>query len=151
MQESKFQVIHWKKWKDTLRLLKETKRELQYDVKAISYSNEAIGSSHATVAEKYNKLIEQLNEYDSYITMYDTLIHNLERAIATLLNEEEREVIIIYANFPRKGQSDEREMSALSKGYSRSTFYDIAKQSFDKLDSYLDLSSIEANDRNIPD
>ncbi len=40
MQESKYQVINWKRWKDTKRLLEETRDQLKDDRKAITYSKE---------------------------------------------------------------------------------------------------------------
>lgn len=140
MQESKFQVMNWKKWKATSLLLKNTKEELQNNIKAISYDNSLPGGPHKTIFEKYNKLIEKLEVYDQHIKMYDTMINQLENCITTLLNEDQRKVIIIYANYPGKGQSDEREKAALEKGYSRSVFYQIANESFQLLDSVLILS-----------
>lgn len=141
MQESKFQVMNWKKWKATSLLLKNTKEELQNNIKAISYDNSLPRGPHKTIFEKYNKLIDMLEKYDAHIKMYDTMINQLENCITTLLNEDQRKVIIIYANYPNKGQSDEREKEALEKGYSRANFYRIANESFEILDSVLKLNS----------
>lgn len=141
MQESKFQVMNWKKWKATSLLLKNTKEELQNNIKAISYDNSLPGGPHKTIFEKYNKLIDMLEKYDQHIEMYDTMVNNLENSITSLLNEDQRKVIIIYANYPNKGQSDEREKEALEKGYSRANFYRIANESFEILDSVLKLNS----------
>ena len=62
MQESKYQVANWKKWKATRNLLASTKTELMNDVKAISYTNELPGGSHKSVAEKAMKLRAQYRE-----------------------------------------------------------------------------------------
>ncbi len=35
MQESKYQVINWKRWKDTKRLLEETRDQLKDDRKQL--------------------------------------------------------------------------------------------------------------------
>lgn len=139
MQESKFQVTHWKKWKAISLLLKQTKKELANNAKAISYDNSIPGGSHKTIFEKYNRLIEELEKYDKHIEMYDTVINRLENSIASLLNEKQREVIIIYANFPNKGDSDKRENKALEKGYSVANFYRIASESFEILDTVLSI------------
>lgn len=141
MQESKYQVKHWKKWKATSFLLKQTKKELANNIKAISYDNSLPGGNHKTIFDKYNKLIEQLAEYDKHIEMYDTVVNFLENAIAELLNDEQREVIIIYANFPNKGDSDKRENKALEKGYSRAYYYRVLNEAFDILDSVLIISN----------
>ena len=100
MKESKYQVLNWKRWKATGILLKETKKELENTTQAISYSNELPGGSHKTIYEKYNKLIENLDKYDEHIKMYDTVVDFLEESITKLLNEKQREVIIIYSNYP---------------------------------------------------
>lgn len=139
MQESKYEVINWKKWKMTKELLVRTKNELYRDIKAISYDDSLPGSSNKTVVEKYNKLIEDIEKYDDHIKAYDVMINRLEDAIASLLNEEQREVIIIFANNPKNGDGAKRESEALKKGYSRAKFYDIAKESFDILDSVLNI------------
>lgn len=143
MQESKYQVTHWKEWKATSLLLKQTKKELANNVKAISYDNSLPGGSHKTIFEKYNRLIEELEKYDKHIMMYDVMINRLENSIATLLNEKQREVIIIYANYPHKGDSDKREAKALEKGYSRTYYYKILNESFDILDTVLSIKDID--------
>lgn len=139
MQESKYQVTHWKKWKATSLLLKQTKKELANNVKAISYDNSLPGGSHKTIFEKYNRLTEELEKYDKHIMMYDAMINRLENSIASLLDEKQREVIVIYANFPSKGDSDKRENEALKKGYSIANFYRIARESFEILDTVLSI------------
>ena len=109
MQESKYQIKNWKKWKATKYLLIQTKNELMNDIKAITYTDELPGGSHKSIADKYNKLIEDVKVYDDYIKAYDVLINRLENAVAELLNEEERELVIIYSNHPFKGDSKSRE------------------------------------------
>lgn len=143
MQESKFQVTHWKKWKAISLLLKQTKDELSNNIKGISYDDSLPGGSHKTIFEKYNRLIENLEIYDDHIKVYDFMIKRLENAINELLNEKQREAIIIYANFPNKGDSDKRENKALEKGYSRTYYYKILNESFDILDAAL--STIKDN------
>lgn len=136
MKESKFQILHWKKWKATSYLLKKTKKDLENTTQAISYSSELPGGSHSTIFEKYNKLIENKKIYDKHIQMYDTVIDFLEKAIAELLNKKQKEVIMIYANYPRSNSDRLNEASKL--GYSQATFYRIADESFDILDTVLD-------------
>ena len=132
MKESKYQVLNWKRWKATAILLKETKKELENTTQAISYSNELPGGSHKTIYEKYNKLIENLDKYD-------TVVDFLEESITKLLNEKQREVIIIYSNYPNN--SIERINEAVKKGYSQATFYRIADEAFDILDEVLALKN----------
>ncbi len=139
MKESKYQVLNWKRWKATGILLKETKKELENTTQAISYSNELPGGSHKTIYEKYNKLIENLDKYDEHIKMYDTVVDFLEESITKLLNEKQREVIIIYSNYPNN--SIERINEAVKKGYSQATFYRIADEAFDILDEVLALKN----------
>lgn len=139
MKESKYQVLNWKRWKATAILLKETKKELENTTQAISYSNELPGGSHKTIYEKYNKLIENLDKYDEHIKMYDTVVDFLEESITKLLNEKQREVIIIYSNYPNN--STERINEAVKKGYSQATFYRIADEAFDILDEVLALKN----------
>ena len=136
MRESKYQVINWKRWKYTSELLKETKEDLQKNIKAVSYSNELPGENHKTMFQKYNKLIEQLEVYDQHIMMYDTVIKHLENSIATLLDKKQREVIIIYSNYR---DSHDRIEEALKKGYSQATFFRIANEAFDILDTVLSI------------
>lgn len=139
MQESKYEVINWKKWKMTKELLIKTKNELYRDIKAISYDDSLPGSSNKTVIEKYNKLIENIEKYEDYIKLYDVMINRLEDAIANLLNEKQRTVIIIYANNPNKGDSRKRESEALEKGFSRTYFYELIDESFEILDTVLSI------------
>lgn len=143
MQESKYQIKNWKRWKDSKRLLSQTKNELMKDIKAITYTNELPGGKHSDIASKYNKLIEDVKIYDEYIHAYDVLIWRLENAIATLLNEEQRKVIIIYAN---NSDSKKREDEALKEGLSRTNFYAKLSESFDILDSILVLDPKENNE-----
>ena len=46
--------------------------------------------------------------------MYDTVVDFLEESITKLLNEKQREVIIIYSNYPNN--SIERINEAVKKG-----------------------------------
>ena len=89
--------------------------------------------------EKYNKLIENLDKYDEHIKMYDTVVDFLEESITKLLNKKQREVIIIYSNYPNN--SIERINEAVKKGYSQATFYRIAEEAFDILDEVLALKN----------
>lgn len=138
MQESKYQIKNWKKWKATKYLLVQTKNELMNNIKAITYTNELPGGSHKSIADKYNKLIEDVKVYDDYIKAYDVLINRLENAVAELLNEEERELVIIYSNHPFKGDSKFREEEALKAGYSRTNYYNKISEVFNILDTVLD-------------
>ena len=71
--------------------------------------------------------------------MYDTVVDFLEESITKLLNEKQREVIIIYSNYPNN--SIERINEAVKKGYSQATFYRIADEAFDILDEVLALKN----------
>lgn len=142
MQESKYQVANWKKWKAIRNLLASTKNELMNDIKAISYSNELPGGNHRSVIEKYNKLIDDLKIYDEYIRAYDVVINRLEDAITNLLNEEQRIIVLIYANCR---DSKKREEESLKKGISRTDFYRKLAEIFNILDEILDSNKIGTN------
>lgn len=143
MQESKYQIIHWKAWKDTKRLLEETRDQLKDDRKAITYSNEMPGTNHMSVIQRYNKILEKVETCDDYIYAYKVVIERLENCIATLLNQEQRKAVIIYANNPGKGESLIREQEALKYGFSRAKFYELINQSFNILDMVLDLKAVQ--------
>lgn len=145
MQESKYQVLNWKFWKAMKLTLEQTKRELLDDRKAISYSLEMPGTGHNSVIQRYNKLLDDIKVYDDHIHYYDVVIRRLESCIASLLSQEQRKVIIIYANHPNKGDGIKREQEALENGFSRSKFYEIANESFNILDEVLDIRPIEKN------
>ncbi|RGG80313.1 hypothetical protein DWW76_12705 [Coprobacillus sp. AF17-11AC] len=152
MQESKYQVINWKKWKDTKRLLEETRDQLKDDRKAITYSNEMPGTNHLSVIQRYNKILEKTELFDDYIYAYKVVIERLENCIASLLNQEQRKAVIIYANNPGKGESGTREQEALKQGFSRAKFYELINQSFNILDAVLDLKPMQKmEDRLIQD
>lgn len=138
MQESKYEVINWKRWKMTKELLVRTKNELYRDIKAILY-DDSLPGSNKTVVQKYNKLIDDIEKYDDHIKAYDFMINRLEDAIANLLNEKQRTVIIIYANNPNKGDSRKRENEALEKGFSRTYFYELIDEAFKILDTVLSI------------
>lgn len=146
MQESKYQVISWKKWKDTKRLLEETRNQLKDDRKAITYSNEMPGTNHLSVIQRYNKILEKTELFDDYIYAYKVVIERLENCIASLLNQEQRKAVIIYANNPGKGESGIREQEALKQGFSRAKFYELINQSFNILDAVLDLKPMQKMD-----
>lgn len=146
MQESKYQVINWKRWKDTKRLLEETRDQLKDDRKAITYSKEMPGTNHMSVIQRYNKILENTDIYDGYIHAYKIVIERLENCIATLLNQEQRKAIIIYANNPGKGESGMREQEALKQGFSRAKFYEVINQSFNILDTVLALEAVQKTD-----
>ena len=146
MQESKYQVLKWKQWKFIRKLLIEIKHDIAIDKKAISYSLEMPGGNHHDVIKRYNKLIDSRDKYDQYILAYDLILKRVEDSIANLLNKEERTVIIIYSNYPDKGDSFKREEEAMRAGYSRTSFYAIANQAFNKLDKVLDIELKIDND-----
>ena len=154
MQEAKYQIKNWKKWKATKYLLIQTKNELMNDIKAITYTDELPGGSHKSIADKYNKLIEDVKIYDDYINAYGFFINRLENAIATMLNENQRKAVIIYSNNPYKGGYEKRieEAKKLLKntnlrisqiaeytGY----FYDLLTESYEILGSVLDIECDE--------
>lgn len=143
MQESKYQIKNWKKWKATKYLLIQTKNELMNDIKAIAYTDELPGGSHKSIADKYNKLIEDVKVYDDYIKAYGFFIDRLENAIATMLNKDQREAVIIYSNSPCKGDCEKRISEALKAGFSKSSFYDLLTESYNILDSVLDIGCKE--------
>lgn len=149
MQESKYQVANWKKWKATRNLLASTKNELMNNIKAISYSNELPGGSHRSVIEKYNKLIDDLKIYDEYIRAYDVMIFRIENAITNLLNKEQRKILLIYANHPAKGDYRKREDEALLIGLSRSNYYNKLSDIFNILDDALVIDT--KNNKKIKD
>lgn len=137
MNEARYELKHWKSWKRIVQLLESTKEELKDMKKAINLNTKEMpGGNHTTINEKFNKIIEDCEKYDEVIKEYNFFINRLEKAIATLLNEEQREVCIIYANYPNN--SNKREFEAIKKGYARSTYYDILKESIDILNSILE-------------
>lgn len=141
MQEAKYQIKNWKRWKVTKRLLVQTKNELMSDIKAISYTDALPGGTHRNIADKYNKLIEDVKVYDDYIQAYDIFIKRLENAIAATLNKNQRKAVIIYANHPYKGDCEKRLNEALSEGLSKSYFYDLLSESIKILNDVLDIDS----------
>lgn len=143
MQEAKYQIKNWKKWKATKYLLIQTKNELMNNIKAITYTNELPGGSHKSIADKYNKLIEDVKIYDDYINAYGFFINRLENAIATMLNENQRKAVIIYSNNPYKGGYEKRIEEALKTGFSKSYFYDLLTESYEILGSVLDIECDE--------
>lgn len=97
--------------------------------------DEMPGGSHQSVNDKFNKIIEQREQYEEIIREYNFFINRLEKGIANLLNEEQREICIIYANYPNN--SRRRELEAIKKGYARTTYYEILNTSIDILNKYL--------------
>mgnify|MGYP006991573449 FL=1 len=104
------------------------------------------GTNHMSVIQRYNKILENTDIYDGYIHAYKIVIERLENCIATLLNQEQRKAIIIYANNPGKGESGMREQEALKQGFSRAKFYEVINQSFNILDTVLALESVQKTD-----
>lgn len=143
MQESKIQILSWKNWKATKALLEQTKSELMDDRKAIHYSLELPGTGHNDIIKRYNRLLDDVKVYDDHIRFYDVMIRRLESCIASLLNQEQRKVIIIYANNPNKGDGIRREQEALENGFSRTKFYELANEAFNILDSVLNIQPIK--------
>lgn len=140
MKESKYYLQNWKKWKRTVQLLEETRDELMDMKRAIPIGSDNMpGGNHSSVIAKMQKIIEQCDQYDILISNYNFLINSLERAI-TVLNEEEKEVCIIFSNNP--DNSDLREALASKRGYSRSVFYRKLDDVYIKLNMLLCLSPI---------
>lgn len=140
MKESKYYLQNWKKWKRTVQLLEETRDELMDMKRAIPIGSDNMpGGNHSSVIAKMQKIIDQCDQYNILISNYNFLINSLERAI-TVLNEEEKEVCIIFSNNP--DNSDVREAIASKRGYSRSVFYRKLDDVYVKLDRLLCLSPI---------
>ncbi|MFQ8704852.1 MAG: hypothetical protein ACLR9T_02220 [Thomasclavelia sp.] len=129
MKESKYELKNWKRWKHTLMLLNNTKE--QVEIKKTSLVND----DHSEIIEKTNNLIEECKQYDEIIFYYQFFIERLEHSINDLLNEEEKNCVLIYANDP--DNSSKREYNALEKGISRTTYYKILSNACNKLDKVL--------------
>lgn len=140
MRESKYELINWTKWKRTSQLLKETRNQLKDMRRAIPIGSDNMpGGNHSSVIANMQRVIDECDEYDTLISYYDFMVNRLERAIATL-NENERKVCIIFSNNPYN--SDAREFDANEKGFSRATFYRIIEDIYDKLDDMLCLNTV---------
>lgn len=138
MTEAKYELKNWTRWKRTVQLLEETRNELSDMKKGINIDlYEMPGGNHQPINDKFNKIIEQRDQYDEIIKEYNFFINRLENAIANLLNEEQREICIIYANHPKN--SRKRELEAIKKGYARTTYYEILNNSINILDKYLSV------------
>lgn len=138
MNEAKFELKRWTKWKRMIQLLEETKNQL-YDMnKAIDYDPKIgmPGTGHDVTHEKMQKLISECEQYDLIISEYEFLVNRLEKGITELLTKEQRQVCIIYANHPNN--SSAREMAALEHGFSERNYYRILNESCDILNDLLE-------------
>lgn len=136
MSEAKWELKNWCKWKRTVRLLEETRDQLKDTTQGICINTEEMpGGSHRPVTDKFNKIIEECDKYDEVIKQYNFIIDRLEKALTELLNVEQREVCILYAN---NRDSNKREFMAIQVGYPKSTYYRILNESYDILDSFLE-------------
>lgn len=136
MTEAKYELRNWTRWKRTVQLLEETRDQLADMKQGVNLNlNEMPGGNHEPINQKFNEIIKQRDEYNDIIEEYYFFIDRLEKAITTLLNEEQREICIIYANYPNN--SKKREFEALKKGYARATYYNILNDSIEILDKYL--------------
>lgn len=144
MNEAKWELKNWKKWKRVVQLLEETKNDLLEASKGsnVDYS-ELPGGSHRPISNKFNKTIEECEKYDVVISQYKFFINRLEKALTEMLSEQQREVCIIYANHPNN--SREREMVALKRGYAQATYYRLLKESFDVMDLVLVPLKFDSN------
>lgn len=128
MKESKYELKNWKRWKHTLYLLKKTKQELNN--KKIITDNQ-----HQDISNRMQALTEKIDQYDLIILNYEFFIERLEDAVNSLLNDEEKICILIYANDPEN--ATKREYKALEKGISRTTYYKTLSDACNKLDKVL--------------
>lgn len=144
-ENSKSAVLKWKSWKHKLYLLEQTKRQLQVNIRSTNFSEELPGGSHVSVFQEYQKLLDNLEVYDRYIQMYQTVINHLENCINVILDDEEKKVVMIYANYPRYGDGPIRVDEAAKEGMSQAEFHRIAAEAFKKLDAIyiLDKSLIK--------
>lgn len=128
MKESKYELKNWKRWKHTLYLLKKTKQELNN--KKIITDNQ-----HQDISNRMQALTEKIDQYDLIILNYEFFIERLEDAVNSLLNDEEKICILIYANDPEN--ATKREYKALEKGISRTAYYKTLSDACNKLDKVL--------------
>lgn len=138
VNEAKYELKRWTKWKRMIQLLEETRDQL-YDMnKAIDYDPKIglPGTGHDITHEKMLKLISECDQYNLIISEYEFLVNRLEKGITELLTKEQRQVCIIYANHPNN--SSAREMAALEHGFSRATYYRLLGESFEILTAFLE-------------
>ncbi len=128
MKESKYELKNWKRWKHTLYLLKKTKLELN-NKKIIA------DDQHRDISEKMQAIIKEIEQYDSIIFNYEFFIERLEEAVNSLLTNEEKTCVLIYANDPENAAK--REYNALEKGISRTAYYKTLSNACNKLDKVL--------------
>lgn len=135
MNEAKYELKNWKKWKRTVQLLEETRNQLKDMKKGINIDPFSMpGSGHKSTIENMNKIIEECEQYDQLIEYYNFFIERLERAVTELLDKKQREVCLIYANYPNYKK---REFEAMKSGYSAKTFYRILHDSIEELNAVL--------------
>ena len=135
MNEAKYELKNWKKWKRTVQLLEETRDQLKDMKKGINIDLFSMpGSGHKSTIEQMDKIIEQCEQYDQLIEYYNFFINRLEKALTELLDETQREVCLIYAH---NRDYKKREFEAFKKGYAQKTFYRILNKSADILNDVL--------------
>ena len=135
MNEAKYELKNWKKWKRTVQLLEETRDQLKDMKKGINIDPFSMpGSGHKSTIEQMDKIIEQCEQYDQLIEYYNFFINRLEKALTELLDETQREVCLIYANYKNFRQ---KEFEAIKKGYTTPTFYRILNDSCNLLNTVL--------------
>lgn len=136
MIESKVELKNWKRWKNTLRLLIEAKEKLeQLNNSEVHYNNYKIDKIHQNIHQKRQIVFNESKKYQLIINDYQFFIDRLENAITGLLNEDEKKVVIIYANNPDNALA--REYEALQLGISRTTYYKQLSEACKKLDKVL--------------
>ena len=136
MIESKMELKNWKRWKNTLRLLFEAKEKLeQLNSSETLYNNYKIDKIHQDIHQKCQTVFNESKKYQLIINDYQFFIDRLESAITDLLNEDEKKVVIIYANNPDNALA--REYEALQSGISRTTYYKQLSEACKKLDKVL--------------
>lgn len=135
--KARHDLKNWVEWKRTIELLEETKEQLIDMRKAISMRNhqELAGGQHLSIHSKMQRVIEECEQYDIVIKEYKFFVNRLEKAINTLLNKDEKDVIIIYVNNPTN--TYKREKLANEKGISRSAYYNLLNSAIDKLNTVI--------------
>lgn len=132
MNEARYELKNYNQWKTTIKQLHEAKEEL-YNTK---HSTSIICNNDTKrVINHFNHIIHQIEQYDELIKEYCFFINRLERAIKLLLNEEQKEICMIYANYPNN--ANKREFEALERGYTRSTYYNILNKAVHTLNGFL--------------
>lgn len=135
MKEAKYQLQKWTTWKRTAQLLEETKTQIQNTTVSIRYDTDDMpGGSHKSIHEKMALIIEEVGKYNDVINVYEFFVNRLEKAVNTLLSQEEKKIVLIYAN---NETSSQREIGALHEGFPERTYYRILEEACEKLEIVL--------------